>query len=217
MTSAAKKEFSWKVALVMAMCAGLLALSVSIFFQTRVRTVDALVATNSELSVTATAPVGLGISFEAPSKPARLIIPSIGVDATIQNVGLAWQGTGEMGIPTNFTDVGWYKDGPIPGEPGSAVIDGHLDGKDVKEAVFYNLGSLTQGDIVNVLDVGGKTREFKVVAVKTYDLDAPTDDIFSKDKSAVRLNLITCAGNWLKGKGSYSKRVVVFTELVTTN
>ena len=46
-----------------------------------------------------------------------------------------------MGVPTNFTDVGWYRYGPAPGTPGNAVIDGHLDGKSVPEAVFYNLGT----------------------------------------------------------------------------
>jgi hypothetical protein len=56
---------------------------------------------------------------------------------------------------------------------------------------------------------------FKVVAVKDYDYNAPTTDIFSQDTSTAQLNLITCGGNWDKTLGSYSKRVVVFTELVT--
>lgn len=159
--------------------------------------------------------VGQGSSFEQPDRPHRLIIPAIGVDANVQKVGLAWQGTGDMGIPTNFTDVGWYKDGPAPGAPGSAVIDGHLDGKDVPEAVFYNLDKLKKGDEVSVVDATGKTFTFRVVETKVYDYNAPADDVFDTDKSKTRLNLITCAGSWDKTARLYDKRVVVFTELVT--
>ncbi len=118
-----------------------------------------------------------------------------------------------MGIPTNFTDVGWYNKGPKPGEPGSAVIDGHLDGKEVKEAVFYNLQNLKPGDDVQIVDSKGTTHHFKVIETKLYKYDAPTADVFDPDVSKVRLNLITCAGDWVEGQ--YNQRVVVFTELVT--
>ena len=164
---------------------------------------------------TTTAPLGAGVSYEAPGMPVRLIIPAIGVDANIQSVGMWWRVPTDMGIPTNLTDVGWYNLGPRPGEPGSAVIDGHLDGAAVAQAVFYNLGKLQPGDMVEVVDAGGKTLQFKVVATKLFDYNATTTDIFNSDTSKVRLNLITCAGDWIKGQGQYNQRVVVFTELVT--
>jgi LPXTG-site transpeptidase (sortase) family protein len=122
-----------------------------------------------------------------------------------------------MGIPTNFTDVGWYTGGPLPGMPGSAVIDGHLDGKNVREAVFYDLDKLAIGDLVEVADNQGQTLQFRVVATKIYDYDAITTDIFSGDTATSRLNLITCSGTWLKGEKLYDKRIVVFTELVAGN
>jgi LPXTG-site transpeptidase (sortase) family protein len=215
-TTTATGTFSWKTAILIALCVGLLVAGLSIFAQTHGLTVAALITKDPPVSATTSAPIGLGTTFEVPGKPVRLIIPAIAVDANIQSVGLAWQGNGEMGIPTNFTDVGWYNGGPRPGEPGSAVIDGHLDGRNVKEAVFYNLGNLKPGDLVDVVDAGGKTWQFKVVDVKLYDYDAPTNDIFSSDTSSTRLNLITCAGDWLKSQGVYNKRVVVFTELVTS-
>ncbi len=120
-----------------------------------------------------------------------------------------------MGIPTNFTDVAWYKDGPAPGALGSAVIDGHLDGKDTPEAVFYNLDKLQLGDVVEVIDTNGEILQFKVVDTKVYDHDAVTTEIFAGDASKARLNLITCAGSWDKTQKLYQKRVVVFTELLT--
>ncbi len=156
-----------------------------------------------------------GDSFAIPSDPVRLVIPAIGVDAKIQAVGLSKTGNGTMGIPTNFTDVAWYKKGPIPGAVGSAVIDGHLDGKHVPKAVFYNLGLLKLGDLVEVIDTNGLNRQFQVVNVRTYDNKASTRNIFSSDKSNARLDLITCAGDWIKNEKLYNQRVVVFTQLIS--
>ncbi len=213
-TSYSTTRFSWTAAVIVALGVGLLALGLSIFVQTHTNVLSAFrsdvlgTLTNSSAS-------GVGTSFDQPGKPARLIIPSIGVDANVQSVGLYWKGDGTMGIPTNFTDVAWYNGGPRPGEPGSAVIDGHLDGHDVKEAVFYNLGNLKNGDLVEVLDTKGKTWKFKVVDIKSYDYDASATDVFSGDVSKARLNLITCAGDWMAAQHLYTKRIVVFTELVT--
>ncbi len=211
------KIFSWKTAILLSLGAGLLMVCLSLLLQTRIVIVKAFSAEDPMPAAAAiVAPAGVGSSFEVPGKPARLIIPAIGVNAIIESVGLSWRGTGDMGVPTNFTNVAWYNGGPVPGEPGNAVIDGHLDGKSVPEAVFYNLGSLKPGDVVEVVDTGGKTLQFRVVDTKTYDYTASTTDIFSGDASKSRLNLITCAGDWIKSQGLYNKRVVVFTELVTT-
>lgn len=214
MTTYPTKAFSWKTAVILSLGVGLLAAGLSMFLQSQGFVVYA--SPIGTAAVAAPAPAGTGASFNQPRQPARLIIPAIGVDAHIQSVGLAWQGTGNMGIPTNFTDVGWYNGGPVPGAPGSAVIDGHLDGKSVKEAVFYDLDKLQPGDLVEVVDQGGTTLHFKVTGSKVYDYNATTTEIFSTDLSKARLNLITCTGSWVKAQKQYDKRVVVFTELVTT-
>ncbi len=193
---------------------GLLTAGLSVFLQTKGLNVLAFSSAESSTS-SVLAAGGVGNSFEAPGTPARLRIPAIGVDAKVQSVGLAWQGTGDMGIPTNLTDVGWYNGGALPGAPGSAVIDGHLDGKEVRKAVFYNLDKLKPGDLVEVEDKAGKVWQFRVVETKIYNYDAPTADIFLGDTSKSRLNLITCTGSWDKTQKLYDKRVVVFTELVS--
>ena len=194
---------------------GLFVLTLSIFFQTQGQTVLAFSREVPAVTTHTIAKAGLGSSYEVPGRPVRLIIPSIGVDAKIQSVGLSWRGNGDMGVPTNFTDVGWYKDGSLPGAPGSAVIDGHLDGKKVARAVFYDLGKLQPGDLVEVVDANGKTLQFRVVRTAVYDAEAPAAEIFSTDTSKIGLNLITCTGDWLKAEKQYNKRIVVFTELVT--
>lgn len=154
-------------------------------------------------------------AIEAPltELPARLLIPSIGVDASVQLVGLATS-TGQMEVPDNFTDVGWYKHGPRPGMPGSAVITGHLNGKNVPEAVFYDLSQVSTDDEIYMVDVTGATSTYKVMEVRTYTHDSPTEEVFISDDGKVRLNLITCAGDWLGSEQLYNQRTVVFTELV---
>ncbi len=209
--------FSWKTAIFLSLSVGLLVAGLSLFLQVRNATVQASPAAQSKIVPTTTAAKGQGSSFDIPGKPLRLRIPAIGVDAAIQSVGLSWKGNGDMGVPTNFTDVAWYNKGPLPGMPGSAVIDGHVDGKNVPRAVFYNLGTLKQGDVVEVVDQTGRVLKFQVIASKVYDYNAPTTDIFSNDTSKIRLNLITCTGDWIKSQKLYNKRLVVFTELVHTN
>ncbi len=206
---ATKKVFSVVSAIILCLGIGLLVLGVSALLQTRNAAVGIIPVDNGSPTTK-----GLGSSFVVAEKPDRLRIPSIGVDAHVESVGLSWHGTGDMAVPTNFTNVAWYNGGPHPGMPGTAVIDGHLDGKDVPEAVFYNLDKLVVGDTVEVTDTKGNTLQFRVTASKTYDFDAPTADIFGGDASVARLNLITCAGSWDKTQKLYNKRLVVFTELV---
>lgn len=212
-TNHSTKVFSWKSAILLFLGVGLLSAGLSVFMQVRSATVQARPDASAPAVATTTI-LGSGGSFDIPGKPARLIIPAIEVDAKIQSVGLSRKGDGDMGIPTNFTDVAWYKGGPVPGMPGSAVINGHLDGKYIKEAVFYNLGKLQAGDLVEVVDEAGRTWQFQVIRLAIYDYDATTTDIFSADASRARLNLITCAGDWIKDEKLYDKRIVVFTELI---
>jgi LPXTG-site transpeptidase (sortase) family protein len=150
-----------------------------------------------------------------PELPVRLIIPSIDVDAPVQYVGLDASGTGEMEVPSNFTDVGWYKHGVRPGMRGSAVIAGHLNGREVAEAVFYDLHTLEVGDEVVIMSAERVEDIFFVVKVETYDYNEATEDVFVSTDGKARLNLITCGGKWLPNEKVYDKRTVVFTELLT--
>ncbi len=145
-----------------------------------------------------------------PGLPLRLRIPAIGVNAAVEYVGVASDGT--MAIPADEWDVAWFKKGYRPGSLGNAVIDGHLDWTH-GPAVFWNLAKLNVGDAVYVSDDKGTERKFLVTDVVTYPYNnAPLTAIFGPSNTA-DLNLITCNGVYSKTAHNYNKRLVVYTTL----
>ncbi len=147
-----------------------------------------------------------------PDHPAHLEIPSINLKADVQEVGK--NDKGAMASPTNFKDVGWYKPGVVPGEIGSAVMDGHVDNALALPGVFKHLSSLRIGDDVYVVRNDGKKLHFKVTDIRLYPEDAvPVDQIFDSSDDAAHLNLITCAGEWKAEARTYNDRLVVYTTL----
>lgn len=141
--------------------------------------------------------------------PVRLRIPSINVDASIESVGLTAERV--MEVPKNSLNVGWYKLGALPGGVGSAVIDGHVDTENGKAGVFANLYKLKPGDKITVENADGKIITFIVKKSQTFD-PGLADAVFSND--GIHLNLITCDGIWDGTKKSYSKRLVVFADIL---
>lgn len=119
---------------------------------------------------------------------------------------------GEMESPSNTVDVAWFKLGPRPGEQGSAVLSGHVDGKNGKAGVFNALGKLKKGDKLYVKDGEGKSLSFVVRESRIYD-PGYADEVFSRS-DGVYLNLVTCDGVWDENKKSYSKRLVVFADIL---
>ena len=161
-----------------------------------------------------TAHAAATFTFSTSTDPRRLRIPRIGVDAAVESVGNDLVGGNAIGTPSNFTNVGWYNKGPLPGAIGTAVIDGHLSGKKIPHAVFYYLHTLHQGDIVEVDDSTGTIQIFTVLLVKTYTYTDTTDEVFQGDTSHRRLNLITCGGRWMPQVKLFSERTVVYTERI---
>lgn len=141
--------------------------------------------------------------------PLRLKIPSINVNVAIEYVGVTSQGA--MGVPTNTTTVGWFDYGPRPGERGSAVIAGHFDGEHGDAGVFAHLSELKEGDKIFVEYRQGISIPFIVRTRRLYD-PGYASDVFSRSDGA-HLNLITCDGVWEGNKKSYSKRLVIFTDM----
>ncbi len=156
-------------------------------------------------------PVG---TVGASTAPARLLIPAIGINASVESLGIL--PNGDLATPTHspWEDVGWYDSGPRPGERGSAVIDGHLDRPGGYPAIFWRLRDLHVGDDVWVINTNGTRKHFHVTRIAFYPpQQAPIQDIFG-NRSGKYLNLITCAGDWIPSEHQTTLRLVVYTTLV---
>jgi sortase (surface protein transpeptidase) len=145
-----------------------------------------------------------------PGMPLYLTIPALGVHTNVEHVGV--DKDNNMDIPKDPANVAWFKPGTVPGNPGNAVMDGHLDWYGIKQAVFYFIGSLKAGDRVYVRDDRGRDRAFVVTKQLVCRWqDCPLQEIFGP-ATGTRLNLITCDGTFNRAAQNYDKRLVVFSE-----
>jgi hypothetical protein len=140
----------------------------------------------------------------------RLVIPSIGVDALIERVGL--DGQGAMAAPARLDGVGWYGSGPLPGQSGDAVLDGHL-GLPWAPGVFGDLGRLRPGDTFFVIWPDGHRLQFRIASSLRVSAAAPVPPGLFDRGGPSRVSLITCAGSWIQGKATYSERLVISAAL----
>ena len=143
------------------------------------------------------------------ANPVGLRIDTLGVDAPIDEYGVN-QSTGQMAVPDNVTDVGWYRFGPSPGESGSAVLAAHVDLAGSGPGVFFDLDELEEGDQIVVVHDDGTEAPFRVVARTTYEKEElPLDVIFSREGPPV-LTLVTCGGGFNRNISRYDSNVVVY-------
>ncbi len=144
-------------------------------------------------------------------QPVRLKVPTIFLDAAVQQVGLAPDGA--MDVPSNFEETAWYQHGARPGEPGNAVIDGHVDSQRGK-AVFYDLRKLARGDEIIVVGDDNVERRFTVMEMAAYPRDeVPLARVFGPTTGA-HLNLITCDSTsaFDRTHGEYAGNLIVYAE-----
>lgn len=142
--------------------------------------------------------------------PAHVSIPAIGVDEALIDLGI--QASGEMEVPEDYDDVGWFTGGGRPGGIGPTVIAGHID-DGYGPAVFHRLPELVAGDTVDVTDVEGQTFRYVVTEVADFaKAQFPTARVFGASLRD-ELRLITCA-DWDRAERTYVQNRVVFAERV---
>jgi hypothetical protein len=150
-----------------------------------------------------------------PALPLSVDIPAIGVHSRLLRLGVNPDGT--MQVPSLTTSAGeaaWYKYSATPGQIGAAVIEGHVDSYS-GPAVFFRLGALRPGDIIDVTRTDGVTAIFRVTGVREYSKSKfPARTIYgSPDYAALRL--ITCGGPFDPVTGHYLSSTVVFASLAS--
>jgi LPXTG-site transpeptidase (sortase) family protein len=146
----------------------------------------------------------------ADPSPARLLISRIGVNARIEARGLDANRT--MLTPRDYHDVAWYNLGPAPGQPGNALLNGHVDWW-TGAAVFTRLSELRPGDTLTIVRGDGTRLTFKVTARRIVTASARVASLFAPSK-VPSLTLITCTGAWDPSILSDTHRLLVSAVLV---
>ena len=149
-------------------------------------------------------PPGVGDVPPGVEAAFRLVIPRLGIDAAVEPVGT--DRSGRIGVPSYIWDAGWFREGPVPGDPGDAVMDGHLDWY-TGPALFAHLDELRPGDAVTVVR-GGATLRFRVVGREWVPYRERPAGLL-EPAGPPRLTLITCGGSWNYRAGTYSERLLV--------
>lgn len=149
----------------------------------------------------------------ARAEPAEVRIPRIGVNAKIMNIGVDAEGVLEVPPLEEAHLAGWYRLGPSPGEVGNAVVVGHVDSYTNGPAVFFELGALLPGDIIEISRKDGSVARFVVDGVTSYPKSAFPSDLVYGPSPQAGLRLVTCGGEFDKKNREYRDNVVVFATL----
>jgi hypothetical protein len=119
--------------------------------------------------------------------PVRVQIPRIAVASTLDRLGQAPDRT--VQVPRRWEVAGWYAGGTRPGDPGSAVILGH------------------------VVRADGSSVRFVVQRTEQYPKRRfPTDEVYYPTLTPA-LRLVTCGGQFDSASGHYRSNVIVFATI----
>ena len=152
---------------------------------------------------------GGGRLLAASSPPSRIAIARIRLDAPVSALDAS---TGLAG-PADPSTAGWFAQGPAPGDPGPAVVIGHLDSNQ-GPAVFWRLDQLRAGDEVVVTRSDGSSVHFLVRRLGHYCRSSfPSSDVFGT-RAAPELRLITCSGRFNFLTSQYADNLVVYATAV---
>jgi hypothetical protein len=146
-------------------------------------------------------------TYAQVAAPVRIRIPAMHVDSKLIDLGL--QSDGSVAVPPRTDVAGWYDGGPKPGQPGPAVILGHVDSKD-GPGIFLGLHAVKAGTEIRVDRADGSSVTFAVTKVqKVAKTKFPTDLVYAPTLDPT-LRLVTCGGSFDRAKGSYRDNVIAF-------
>jgi hypothetical protein len=152
-----------------------------------------------------------------------LIIPALHIRAPLIPTGAeGTPQTASLTIPADIHTVGWWdgtvqdsqktlhENAPAPGQPGVAVIAGHVDSAEAGPGALHNLRHLDVGDTIQILDSVGNQ--------STWIVDEPPQTALKTELPAAlwatsgppRLALVTCGGPYDRAAGHYLDNIIVW-------
>ena len=149
----------------------------------------------------------------------ELLLPSARIKASLVRVGLTWNRA--LGAPDNPHVIGWWEDGPEPGETGNVLLAGHRDFTDTQGnigiGVCWLLDHTALGDFLIIRD--NEAREhyvYTVTEVVSVLWNDPAGVTYLRASDEAIATLITCEGLFNDDTNNYSNRRIVVAELTDT-
>ncbi len=146
-----------------------------------------------------------------PGSPIRMSIPSLGVDAPIETIGLDRGARPDesvqapLGTPMDQRKAGWYAAGPKPGSGmGTVLTNGHTyrDGSAIFQQDFA--AQVAVGQQIDLVLDNGTTCSYRIStvwrnvdAVQDYPQLVASERLYNQ-QGPERLFLATCGGPWVK-------------------
>jgi hypothetical protein len=148
-------------------------------------------------------------TYPTVAPPVRLRIPALHVDSPLTALDLRHDGS--VQVPVGTSVAGWYDRGPRPGQPGPAVILGHVDSQR-GPGIFFDLYRVGRRTLVEVDRSDGSTATFRITKVsRVAKTRFPTDLVYAPSLDPT-LRLVTCGGSFDHARGSYRDNVIAFAE-----
>ena len=147
-------------------------------------------------------------SLPVAAAPSRVVVASLGVDVPVLATGL--DDAGNMALPPDPANAGWYEYGPAPASPaGATVIAAHVDSLTYGIGPFAAFADAVPGTEIVVTDTAGAVRTYVVSSVNTTDkLDVVWASVFDRTGPS-RLVVVTCGGEFDYNTRHYLSNVIV--------
>ncbi|MFI6482170.1 class F sortase [Nonomuraea sp. NPDC050663] len=145
------------------------------------------------------------------ARPVRVMVPRLKIDAPVTGIGSGEKGRLEAPPLGETNLVGWDRQSPVPGNPGAAVLVGHLDTK-TGPAVFARLREVKPGDTLAVVRSDDQVVVYRATATQEVGkADFPVRKVFTSS-GAPAIRLVTCGGRYDHDRGSYDDNLIVYGE-----
>lgn len=152
----------------------------------------------------------------APAEPVAVRLPGIDVASKLHPLGLNEDGTLEVPSGELYDQAAWYEGSPTPGEVGPSVIEGHVTSQGSIPSVFFDLGAVTPGDLIEVDREDGSTVTFEVYATDSFPKDDFPKVAVYGNTEVPELRVITCGGEYDPEARAHVDNIVVFARMVPT-
>lgn len=149
----------------------------------------------------------------SPDMPKTIEIKKLSVFSRVRRVGILKNG--ELAVPGNIFDSGWYEGSSKPGAGGAVLMVGHVHGP-TKPGAFAGLKNLEKDDVITITRGDGKEFNYRVVTKEQVAKDKVdmVSALLPVTPGRQGLNIITCGGKYLPATQEYADRVVIYAEQI---